>query len=117
MISERQETVAAMQCLEDGSLGRVDHLAIADGLEAEVDLVVFAHTFDPGTQTFTDAYLLEDLVMIEQAGMLLVDDDLVAEVRLLPDESFDFLTFLVGGKCLSILPVPTMRPDSWSIYI
>ena len=64
MISERQETVAAMQCLEDGSLGRVDHLAIADGLEAEVDLVVLAHAFDPGTQPFADVQLLEDLVMI-----------------------------------------------------
>ena len=98
MVGERQEAVAAMQCLEDGSLGRIDHLAIADGLEAEVDLVVFAHTFDPGPQTFTDAYLLKDLVMIEEAGMLLVDDDLVTEVRLLPNECFDFLTFLVGRR-------------------
>ena len=30
--------------------------------------------------------------------MLIVDDDFIAEVRLLPDEDFDFLTFLVGGR-------------------
>ena len=44
--------------------------------------------------------VLEDLALVEQAWVLVVDDDLEAEVGLLPDEQIYFLSMLVVGMVL-----------------
>ena len=64
----------------------VERVLAACRLKGDVDLPVLAHMVDIARQAVTTVEGLEDLVLIDLALVLIVDDDLEAQVGLLPDE-------------------------------
>ena len=81
-------------------LGEVGGLLDARLLKGDVNLAVRTYSADVALHLVTGMDVLEDLALVEQAWVLVVDDDLEAEVGLLPDEQIYFLSMLVVGMVL-----------------
>ena len=97
LVVDGEVAVVGPERVEDGFGHAIDFL-IAQGGEGEVDFVVFAHLLDVCLQPFAFFEALEDLVAVNHTPVAVVDDDAVADFRLVGDEDIDFLVLPVFGR-------------------
>ena len=97
LVVDGEVAVVGPERVEDGFGHAIDFL-IAQGGEGEVDFVVFAHLLDVSLQPFAFFEALEDLVAVNHTPVAVVDDDAVADFRLVGDEDIDFLVLPVFGR-------------------
>ena len=92
-----QGTAVLAQRLEDAAGDAVD-LVVAEGVEADVDLVVLAHLLDVTRRAIAGAEGAEDFVTVEETRVQVVDDDLVSQLGLAGDKEVDGLAAGVAGR-------------------
>ena len=97
LVVDGEVAVVGPERVEDGFGHAIDFL-IAQGGEGEVDFVVVAHLLDVSLQPFALFEALEDLVAVDHAPVAVIDDDAVADFRLVGDEDIDFLVLPVFGR-------------------
>ena len=82
--------------------GEVGSLLDAGLLQGDIYLSVWANSSDVALHLVTRVDILEDLVLIEETRVLVVDDNLEAEVGLLPDEEIH-LNLGRGNDAIALL--------------
>ena len=97
LVVDGEVAVVGPERVEDGFGHAIDFL-IAQGGEGEVDFVIVAHLLDVCLQSFAFFEALEDLVAVNHTPVAVVDDDAVADFRLVGDEDIDFLVLPVFGR-------------------
>ena len=113
LVVDGEVAVVGPERVEDGFSHAIDFL-IAQGGEGEVDFVVFAHLLDVCLQPFALFEALEDLVAVNHTPVAVVDDDAVADFRLVGDEDIDFLVLPVfGGHVVEELVDPRRGHDAF----
>ena len=113
LVVDGEVAVVGPERVEDGFGHAIDFL-IAQGGEGEVDFVVFAHLLDVCLQPFAFFEALEDLVAVNHTPVAVVDDDAVADFRLVGDEDIDFLVLPVfGGHVVEELVDPRRGHDAF----
>lgn len=113
LVVDGEVAVVGPERVEDGFGHAIDFL-IAQGGEGEVDFVVFAHLLDVSLQPFAFFEALEDLVAVNHTPVAVVDDDAVADFRLVGDEDIDFLVLPVfGGHVVEELVDPRRGHDAF----
>jgi len=80
-------------------------------VEGDVDLPVVADLGDVAFQFVGVVEFFEDLVFEEEAGVLAIDDDLVAHVGFAEDEEIDFGAFGVGGHLVREVSADALGGD------
>lgn len=86
--------IVVQEILVEG-FGEIGSLLNAGLLQGDVYLSVRTDSSDVALHLVTRMDVLEDLVLIEETRILVVDDNLEAEVGLLPDEEIHLITMLV----------------------
>ena len=86
--------VVVQEILVEG-FGEIGCLLNTGLLQGNVYLSVRTNSSDVALHLVTRVDVLEDLVLIEETRILVVDDNLEAEVGLLPDEEIHLVTMLV----------------------
>ena len=86
--------VVVQKVLVEG-FGEIGSLLDTGLLQGDVNLSVRTNSSDVAFHLITRMDVLEDLVLIEETRILVVDDNLEAEVCLLPDEEIHLVTMLV----------------------
>ena len=86
--------VVVQEILVEG-FGEIGCLLDADLLQGDIYLSVRANSSDVSLHLVTRVDVLENLILIEQTRILVVDDNLEAEVGLLLDEEIHLITMLV----------------------
>ena len=72
-------------------VGKVERLASSCGLKDDIEFAIRANLLHEAFQRVTGVNILEDLITVDEALVLVVDDNLEAEVRLLPYQQVDLL--------------------------
>ena len=117
LVVDGEVAVVGPERVEDGFGHAIDFL-IAQGGEGEVDFVVFAHLLDVSLQPFAFFEALEDLVAVNHTPVAVVDDDAVADFRLVGDEDIDFLVLPVfGGHVVEELVDPRRGHDAFREWV
>ena len=113
LVVDGEVAVVGPERVEDGFGHAIDFL-IAQGGEGEVDFVIVAHLLDVCLQSFAFFEALEDLVAVNHTPVAVVDDDAVADFRLVGDEDIDFLVLPVfGGHVVEELVNPRRGHDAF----
>ena len=86
--------VVVQEILVEG-LGEIGSLLDAGLLQGDIYLSVRTNSSDVSLHLVTRVDVLENLVLLEQTWILVVDDNLEAEVGLLPDEEIHLIAMLV----------------------
>lgn len=102
LIAKWGEAIVVFEPLQKG-VGKVLGLTSAGWLKRNVYLAIWTDVLDIAFQSVTGLNMLEDLVAIDEPLIFVVDDDLEAEVGLLPYEERD-------------RPLPQLLPfREWSV--
>ena len=99
LVSQCQHTALFTQALDD-LLGQAAGSLVTDGLQAQADLAVGTQLLDVALLAHAAADELEQLVLVDQAPMLAVDNGLEAQVGALDHQQIHFLADLVVGRHL-----------------
>ena len=86
--------IVVQEILVEG-FGEIGSLLDAGLLQGDIYLSVRTDSSDVALHLVTGVDVLEDLVLIEETRILVVDDNLEAEVGLLPDEEIHLIAMLV----------------------
>lgn len=86
--------IVVQEILVEG-FGEIGSLLNAGLLQGDIYLSVRANSSDVALHLVTGVDVLENLVLIEQTRILVVDDNLEAEIGLLPDEEIHLIAMLV----------------------
>ena len=117
LVVDGEVAVVGPERVEDGFGHAIDFL-IAQGGEGEVDFVVFAHLLDVSLQPFAFFEALEDLVAVNHAPVAVIDDDAVADFRLVGDEDVHLLVLPVfGGHVVEELVDPRRGHDAFREWV
>lgn len=90
LVAERTEAVMALDPFQE-RVGKVKRLTPSCGLKDDIELAIGANFLHEAFQRVTRVDILEDLITIDEALVLVIDDNLEAEVRLLPYQQVDLL--------------------------
>ena len=113
VVVERPKSATGLEFSED--LGfEVVHLAAACGVEAEVDLTIWPDGGDVAFDGLAGLEILEDIVGKNQAAVGVIDDRLVAEVRLAKNDEIHFLAEAERGWRSIHVPGDARRGDQAS---
>jgi hypothetical protein len=86
--------VIVQKILVEG-FGEIGCLLDAGLLQGDIYLSVRTNSSDVALHLVTRVDVLEDLILVEETRILVVDDNLEAEVGLLPDEEIHLIAMLV----------------------
>ena len=86
--------VVVQEILVEG-FGEIGSLLDAGLLQGDIYLSVRTNSSDVALHLVTGMDVLEDLVLIEETRILVVDDNIEAEIGLLPDEEIYLIAMLV----------------------
>src|SRR5690606_6732046 len=106
LVTQRQYSALRAQALDD-LLGQTTGGLMADRLQAQADLAVGAQLLDIAFFAHAAADELEQLVLVDQAPVLAVDDGLETEVGTFGHQQVDFLADLIAGRHLVQITIQT----------